>query len=111
MRIGIVGAGAIGGLVGVPLAQKGHDVCVLARGATLETLRTGKWRVERDGARSEAKVVASDSAASLGPQELLIIAVKGPALAPAALALQPMIGPQTVVIPAMNGVPWWFLLE
>jgi 2-dehydropantoate 2-reductase len=111
MRIGIVGAGAIGGLIGVSLARQGHAVSAFARGATLAALRTGNWKVERGGALIEAKVVASDDAASLGPQEILIVAVKGPALAKAALALQPMVGPQTAVIPAMNGVPWWFLLQ
>lgn len=111
MRIGIVGAGAIGGLMGVPLARAGHDVSVLARGATLEVLRTGNWRIERNGVPEEARVRASDSAAELGVQDVIVVAVKGPALPAAARALQPMIDPDTIVLPAMNGVPWWFLLD
>jgi 2-dehydropantoate 2-reductase len=111
MKIGIVGAGAIGGFIGVPLAKAGHTVSVLARGATLAALSTGCWTVERQGERAEANVQASDDAAELGPQEVVVIAVKGPALADAAPAIGPMIGPDTVVMPAMNGVPWWFLLK
>ncbi|HEX3429500.1 MAG TPA: 2-dehydropantoate 2-reductase [Rhizomicrobium sp.] len=111
MRIGIVSAGAIGGLLGVPLARAGHEVSVLARGATLDALRTGNWTMERGGTAIAATVRASDNAAELGMQDVILIAVKGPALAGAADALQPMIGPETIVVPAMNGVPWWFLLE
>ncbi len=111
MRIGIVGAGAIGGLIGVPLAQTGHAVSVLARGANLGALRAGHWTVERSDACVEAKVQASDNASELGAQDIIVIAVKGPALADAARALQPMVGRDTIVVPAMNGVPWWFLLD
>jgi 2-dehydropantoate 2-reductase len=111
MRIGIVGAGAIGGLIGVPLARRGHDVSVLARGATLQALRAGSWTIERRDVVDEAQVRASDEAAELGVQDTIVIAVKGPALAAAARALQPMLAPDTAVLPAMNGVPWWFLLQ
>ncbi len=110
MRIGIVGAGAIGGLIGVQLARAGHDVNVLARGATLDALRSGAWALELGGRRLEARVVAGDDAAHFGVQDILLLAVKGPALAGIARALAPMIGADTLVIPAMNGVPWWFLL-
>ena len=111
MRIGIVGAGAIGGLIGVPLARRGHDVSVLARGATLQALRAGSWTIERRSVVDEARVRASDEAAELGVQDTIVIAVKGPSLAAAARALEPMLAPETAVLPAMNGVPWWFLLE
>jgi len=111
MQLAIVGAGAIGSLFGVPLARRGYDVSVLARGATLQALRTGNWTLERDGVRLEAKVHASESASTLGVQDIIVVAVKGPALVDAARALQPMIGRDTIVVPAMNGVPWWFLLE
>ncbi|HLY06594.1 MAG TPA: 2-dehydropantoate 2-reductase [Rhizomicrobium sp.] len=111
MRIGVVGAGAIGGLIGVPLARIGHEVSALARGATLEALRSGKWTIERKGVVEEVRVRASGSAAELGVQDVVVIAVKGPSLMEVARALPPMIGPDTTVLPAMNGVPWWFLLE
>ena len=110
MRIGIVGAGAIGGWMGVTLAQRGHDVGVLARGATLSALRSGPWRLVQKERTLEARVRASDEAASLGPQDIVIVSVKGPALAAVTPAIAAMCGPGTIVIPAMNGVPWWFLL-
>lgn len=111
MQIGIVGAGAIGGFIGVPLARASHEVNVLARGATREALRTGAWTVVRGGSVTEARIRASDKASDLGVQDVIVIAVKGPALLEAARALQPMIGSDTIVLPAMNGVPWWFLLR
>jgi 2-dehydropantoate 2-reductase len=110
MRIAIVGAGAIGGWIGVTLAARGHTVSVLARGATLEALRARFWRLTRGNEVVEAQVCASDDGAELGEQDVVVIAVKGPALAGVAPLLAPMLGPATVVVPAMNGVPWWFLL-
>lgn len=110
MKIAIVGAGAIGGWFGVRLAAAGHDVSVLARGTTLAALREAPWRLELGGQTLEAEVRASDDAVVLGVQDLVIIALKGPALPEVAPALRQLIGPETVVVPAMNGVPWWFLL-
>jgi 2-dehydropantoate 2-reductase len=110
MRIGIVGAGAIGGWIGVLLAKAGHDVSVLARGATLTALKSRPWRLSHAGEHIEARVRASSDATELGVQDIVVIAVKGPALAAVASAITRMIGPDTVVVPAMNGVPWWFLL-
>jgi 2-dehydropantoate 2-reductase len=83
----------------------------LSRVATLAALRSRNWIVERSGACIEANVRASANAAEFGEQDVIVVAVKGPALARAARALRPMIGPETVVIPALNGVPWWFLLD
>jgi len=110
MRIGIVGAGAIGGWLGVKLAAAGHDVSVLARGATLAALESAPWRLETADGAIEARVTASADPAVLGVQDLVVIAVKGPALGEVAPALTALIGPGTIVVPAMNGVPWWFLL-
>ncbi|HEY3638768.1 MAG TPA: 2-dehydropantoate 2-reductase [Rhizomicrobium sp.] len=110
MRIGIAGAGAIGGLLGVPLANQGHSVSVLARGQTLSALRTQGWLLDRGGEIFQAEIAASDNASELGPQDILLIAVKGPSLAQVSRDAAHMIGPETIIIPAMNGVPWWFLL-
>jgi len=108
-RICVAGAGAIGGFIGTKLAAAGQaDVCALARGATLEALRRDGWRVAGAGGLLQANAHASDRAADLGPQDLVIIAVKGPALAQLAASIAPLVGPQTLVMPAMNGVPWWF---
>jgi len=109
VRACIVGAGAIGGLVGARLAAAGDaEVSVLARGATLEALRTHGWRVRRGEDLLQVPARASDSPGELGPQDLVIIAVKGPALPEAARSIAPLLGVGTMVMPAMNGVPWWF---
>jgi 2-dehydropantoate 2-reductase len=105
----VVGAGAIGGVVGARLAAAGDaEVCVLARGATLASLRSHGWRVRHEDSLLQVAARASDSAAELGAQDLVIIAVKGPALTDVARTIGPLLGPATMVMPAMNGVPWWF---
>lgn len=111
MKIAIVGAGAIGGWMGIRLAAAGNAVSVLARGATLAALRAAPWRLELEGRLFEAPVKVSDDPAALGIQDLVVIALKGPALPALASSLRPVIGPDTIVLPAMNGVPWWFLLN
>ncbi len=108
MRIAIVGAGAIGGWLGVRLAQAGQDVRVFARGATMDAIRLGGLRLSIEGKTETVAVSASDDARDLGTQDLVIIAVKGPSLATVAPAVSEMLGPDTIVLPAMNGVPWWF---
>jgi 2-dehydropantoate 2-reductase len=109
-QVAIVGAGAIGGLLGTRLATTGARVSALARGATLEALRRHGWRLDdSDGTPIEAPLAAaSDDAAVLGVQDLVIVALKAPALPAVAPTLAPLLGPHTVVLPAMNGVPWWF---
>jgi 2-dehydropantoate 2-reductase len=109
MRIGVIGAGAIGGWLGVRLARAGHEVSVLARGETLAAIRNSGWTLEA-GEVLSAMVRASDRASDLGVQDLLVIALKGHALPAVAPLIRDMIGPETIVLPAMNGVPWWFLL-
>ncbi len=110
-RVCIVGAGAIGGFIGTRLALAGQArVSALARGATLAALRDHGWRLQMGGQLLNGPALASDDAAALGPQDLLIIAVKAPALPALAPTLAPLLGPATVVLPAMNGVPWWFCL-
>ena len=113
-KICIYGAGAIGGWLGARLAAQGAAVSAVARGATLAALRTHGLRLREagaDGAVAERAfaVQASDSPFDLGPQDLVIVAVKAPAMAEVARAIAPLLGPDTAVLTAMNGVPWWFL--
>ncbi len=108
-RICIVGAGAIGTLLGARLASGGHAVSALARGATLTALRTHGWRLEQAGSLMQLPVAATDEPSALGVQDLVVIAVKGPALAGVAATIAPLLGPHTVILPAVNGVPWWFM--
>ena len=110
MKITIVGLGAIGGLMAARLAAGGHAVSALARGATLAALSEHGVRLRSAGGEETAQRIAtSDSPAALGPQDLVVIALKGPALADVAPTLAPLLGPETIVLPAMNGVPWWFV--
>ncbi len=109
MKIAVVGLGAVGGLMATRLATAGHAVVALARGAALAAVREHGLRLSMGGRETRAHITASDDAITLGPQDLVIATVKGPAFAAAATAMQPLIGPRTVVMPAMNGVPWWFL--
>lgn len=108
-KVCIVGAGAIGGLVGARLALvPGAEVSALARGATLAALRQHGWRAHEGGQWLQAPARAEEDAAALGPQDLVVIAVKGHALPALAPRLAALVGEHTVVLPAMNGVPWWF---
>jgi 2-dehydropantoate 2-reductase len=110
VRVCIVGAGAIGGLLGVRLAIAGHDVSVLARGDNLDAIRSGGLKlVEPDGAVLVASVGrASDDLADLGPQDLVFLALKAHQITSVADRLSLLYDDSTVVIPLQNGVPWWF---
>ncbi len=107
-KVCIYGAGAIGGWIGVKLSQAGCQVSVVARGATLQALQQNGLQLQPVGEPHTVTVQASASPAELGVQDLVVIAVKAPALRDVALQIAPLIGPNTVVLTAMNGVPWWF---
>ena len=109
MKVCIYGAGAIGLLIGARLAATGrHQVSAVARGATLAALDAHGLRVDGFAGPIEGPVKASADPASLGVQDVVVIAVKAPALADVARHIAPLLGPATLVVPAMNGVPWWF---
>ena len=109
MKVCMYGAGAIGGWIGHGLAGAGADVSMVARGATLAALDAHGLRLAHAGSVTSQPVRASSSPADFGVQDLVIISVKAPALAAVARHIAPLMGPQTVVMTAMNGVPWWFL--
>ncbi len=104
----IYGAGAIGGWIGAGLAAAGCSVSLVARGPTLEALNQHGLRVLSNTGTRSAAVRASASPAKLGVQDLVVIAVKAPALLDVARQIAPLISPDTIVLTAMNGVPWWF---
>ena len=108
MKICIYGAGAIGGWIGARLAALGEPVSVVARGATLAALQTHGLRLQQTEGLLQVPVQAADNAATLGVQDLVVVAVKAPALAEVARGIAPLLGPHTMVLTAMNGVPWWF---
>jgi 2-dehydropantoate 2-reductase len=108
MRICIFGAGAIGGVVAARMALAGRAVAVVARGPHLAAMREGGLILQEKTGRRRAEVRATDDPASLGPQDVVIIGLKTHGLLAAAEALRPLIGPQTVLVPAQNGIPWWY---
>ena len=112
MKVCIVGLGAIGGLLaawlGTRLPAGTVTLSALARGATLAAVRGHGLVLESATGEQAVLLHASDDAAALGQQDLVILAVKGPALAAVAPAVHALLGPQTQVLTAMNGVPWWF---
>ncbi|NDZ14037.1 2-dehydropantoate 2-reductase [Variovorax sp. WS11] len=109
MKVCIYGAGAIGGWIGAGLAQAGSRLNVVARGATLEALQRDGLSVMRGDQRTRVAVNAVADPADLGVQDLVVVAVKAPALPAVAAQIAPLLGPDTIVLTAMNGVPWWFL--
>lgn len=108
MKVCIYGAGAIGGWIGVRLAKAGHDVSVVARGATLDAIGENGLQLIEAGETHTVQVSASDHPSDIGVQDLVVIAVKAPAMASVADGVAPLVGPGTRILTAMNGVPWWF---
>lgn len=109
MKITVVGLGAVGGLIAARLALAGHPCSAIARGPTLRAVREQGLRLRMGGQDLVAHITAVEDARTLGPQDLVLIALKGQALPELAPTLQPLINTETIIIPAMNGVPWWFL--
>ncbi len=110
MKIAIVGVGAIGGFVGVRLALAGEDVTFIARGANLAALRSRGILLhsEDGGTQAIAEVRATDDYAAAGPQDAVILAMKAHQVEAAARDVPRLFGPDTVVIPMQNGIPYWY---
>ncbi len=107
-KICIVGPGGIGGTIAARLAETGLDVSALARPAKAQVLNTSGIRLNSLGREIHARVRAASDPADLGPQDLVIVATKNNQLAEIAQQLPALCGPDTQVIFAMNGAPWWF---
>lgn len=108
MRVVVLGVGAIGGWLAAGLARGGAEVAILARGATLAALRAEGLTLLHGDAAETFPLRATDDPAALAAPDILLIGLKGqdiPALLPAIRAL---LGPRTLVVPALNGIPWWF---
>lgn len=110
MKICIVGAGAIGGYLGVKLAVAGHDVTLIARGAHLEAIkRSGLKLINEDGSEQAAtQVRATHDLSEAGTQDLVLLALKAHQVAPVAKDLRSLYGPDTAVVTMQNGIPWWY---
>ena len=110
MQICVVGAGAIGGFMGAKLALAGEDVTLIARGPHLEAIRSrGLTLVMRDGYEHVATALqATSDVAGVGPQDVVVLALKAHQIEVVASSLQSMIGPDTVIVTVQNGIPWWY---
>lgn len=108
MKICVYGAGAIGGVIAARLALSGVTVSVIARGAHLAAIRDGGLRLEVAGKTVVAEVKASDDPGALGPQDVVIAAVKAHQLPGIAEGLTRLLNERTAVVYAVNGIPWWY---
>jgi len=108
MRIAIYGAGAIGGYLGCELARAGTDVTMIARNRTLAAIRENGITLHIDGETRVGRPAATGDPGEAGPQDAVIVAVKADAAPAIAPQIAPMLGSETVVVTATNGVPWWY---
>ena len=111
MKFCVYGAGAIGGYLAVELALSGQEVCVVARGAHLDAIRERGLTLQIHGAERVAKVAADSDPAAFGPQDVVICTLKAHQAFESAPAFAPLLGPDTSVLTAMNGIPWWYFYK
>ena len=108
MKVAVYGAGAIGGMLGGRLSAAGVDVALIARGPHLAAIRARGLELREQGRSEVVRPLATDDPATLGVQDYVVVTLKAhqvPAVVP---AMQPMLGPDTTVVMAVNGVPWWY---
>jgi 2-dehydropantoate 2-reductase len=108
VRICVYGAGAIGGYFGARLARCGHDVTLIARGPHLEAMRKNGLRLISAGDDFTVHPMCTDEPAEAGHQDYVIITLKAHSVPAVAERMKPLLGPDTAVVPAVNGVPWWY---
>ena len=107
-KIAIYGAGAIGGYMGAMLAKAGADVSLIARGPHLAAMKENGLTLIKDGERETVAVTATDNPQDLGVQDFVIVTLKAHSIPMVVDAMQPLLGPDTAVVFAVNGVPWWY---
>jgi 2-dehydropantoate 2-reductase len=108
MRICIFGAGAVGSHIAVRLARAGHEVSCVMRGAHLEAVRANGLKLRVGDSEVSAKVNATGDPAQLGPQDVVISTLKATALQGLVASLKPLLGEDTAIVFAQNGIPWWY---
>ena len=109
MKICVFGAGAIGGLVGARLAGRTDaEVSLIARGPHLAAMRQNGLKVRDENGETTVKVTATDDPSTLGVQDTVLIALKAHSVPTILAGLKPLLGPDTAVVTAQNGVPWWY---
>ena len=108
MKIAIYGAGAIGGYLGVQFALAGEDVTLIARGPHLAAMRADGVRLLASDEERVARPRCVEDPAEAGPQDYLFLTLKAHQLTAVADRIPPLLGPQTAVVTAQNGIPWWY---
>src|SRR3970282_1722203 len=110
MKVCVIGAGAIGGLMGAKLALAGEEVTVVDQGAHLKAIQqNGLKLIWHDGTEHVAKIAkATDKVESAGKQDLIILALKAHYLEQVARQLPKIVGPETMIVTVQNGIPWWY---
>ena len=108
MKVAIYGAGATGGYLGVKLALAGVDTTLIARGPHLEAMQRRGARLLSDGEELVARPLCTEDPAEAGPQDFVIVTLKAHSAPGLVDAMQPLLGPETAVVTAQNGVPWWY---
>lgn len=108
MKICVFGAGAIGGYMGVKLAQAGADVSLVARGPHLAAMQQNGLRLIEEGQEHKVSVSASDTPSDLGEQDYIIVTLKAHSVPPVVEKMRPLIGKNTTIVSGVNGVPWWY---
>ena len=108
MRFAIVGAGAIGAFVGAMLARSGEDVTLIARGPHLKAMQDRGVGVRGSLGEFQAKPAATDDPSNVGPVDVVLLTLKAHSLTGMAPRLSPLIGADTTVVSAQNGIPWWY---
>jgi 2-dehydropantoate 2-reductase len=108
MRFAVAGAGAIGGFLGAMLARSGEDVTLIARGSHLIAIRDRGVRVRGAIGNFEVQLPATDDVESVGQVDALLLTLKAHSLTEMAPRLASLIGPDTLIVSAQNGIPWWY---
>lgn len=108
MKICVYGAGAIGGYLGVALAEAGADVSLVARGPHLAAMRANGVRLQIGDTERVARVRCTDDARELGFQDYVFIALKAHSVPGVVAAMRPLLGPDTAIVTAVNGIPYWY---
>ncbi|MBP5855868.1 2-dehydropantoate 2-reductase [Marivibrio halodurans] len=108
MRITIFGAGAVGGTIAARLAAAGQSVSVVARGDTLAAIEANGLILAEDGTEITAPLTVTDDPATLPPQDVVLLGLKAHQIEPALPAIEPLLSARPLVVPAINGLPWWY---
>ncbi|MBT6273639.1 MAG: 2-dehydropantoate 2-reductase, partial [Chromatiales bacterium] len=111
MKITIFGAGAIGGHLGAVLSRGGVDVSLVARGAHLDAMRANGLKLVTAEGETVTHPRVTDDPSTLGPQDYVVLSLKSHQAPGAVEAMQSLLGPNTTVANAMNGVPWWYFYK